>query len=504
MSPIAPGVPVPATPGTATSYGATPLAIAVSKSTSTTATPTTTTATPTTTTATPTTPVATPTPTTTSSAQCPAGSSGPFCLTGTQPHTSTSPAPLPATQRTNLTDSSRWVAEQLQSSLHANGIYGQFTMTDGVVAPKGTPPYIPSSGTAAATIRKAVVASVGDLPIANNSKPLDNNVYELAVDWASGYSPQPNAAACVPVSATPTPVATVISGPPTVVGTQPTTVQLSKQQVTVAFKVVAAAKGAGANTETEVALVAASLAGGQLGGAQPSTGKSKGVFGTGSSNLTSAVAVLTAKMVNTSLPPATRASQALGPSPSFYTGWIAGATQLVDTANSVSGVCSGAVGSGTAALAIRAAEGEVGKPYVWGGGGFTGPSLGSSGLGATACSNGVVTSDGNQCVPPYTKQTGQPGFDCSGLVQFAYHVAGINIPRTSELQDPFVKAHGSWVSNIKDLQPGDLMFYSFTPGTVDHVAMYIGSGELIQAPETGEDVQIVPVYKTGFVGGGAP
>lgn len=84
---------------------------------------------------------------------------------------------------------------------------------------------------------------------------------------------------------------------------------------------------------------------------------------------------------------------------------------------------------------------------------------------------------------------GPNSFDCSGLMQYAFHQKGVDIPRTSESQ-----WHWSGFQTIseKDLQPGDLIFSDW-PGdgtSPGHVAMYSGNGKLIEAPRTG-----VPVHE---------
>lgn len=106
------------------------------------------------------------------------------------------------------------------------------------------------------------------------------------------------------------------------------------------------------------------------------------------------------------------------------------------------------------------AETFLGTPYVWGG---TSPS----------------------------------GFDCSGFVQYVYSHFGVSIPRTSE--DQF--GYGTPVSQSQ-LQVGDLVFFepdgSGLPG---HVAMYIGGGDIIQAPQTGDVVKITPLsYMSSYMG----
>ena len=92
---------------------------------------------------------------------------------------------------------------------------------------------------------------------------------------------------------------------------------------------------------------------------------------------------------------------------------------------------------------------------------------------------------------PYVFGGEQPGvgFDCSGLVQWAWAQAGVSIPRTTETQWPALP-HVS----LDALEPGDLLFYYNLDGDnqVDHVVMYTGSGPygtdtVIQAPFTGSD-----------------
>jgi len=111
---------------------------------------------------------------------------------------------------------------------------------------------------------------------------------------------------------------------------------------------------------------------------------------------------------------------------------------------------------------LKAALSRVGLPYVWGG---DGPEV----------------------------------FDCSGLVQWSLRQAGIVMPRVAADQ----AQTGPRVS-LADLQPGDLLFYHTDPTAPDyisHVAIYLGNGMMEQAPEPGEDVQVVPaVFGSGFAG----
>ncbi len=107
--------------------------------------------------------------------------------------------------------------------------------------------------------------------------------------------------------------------------------------------------------------------------------------------------------------------------------------------------------SAAAAEAVAAAEGRVGDPYVWG----------AAGPGA---------------------------FDCSGLVMWAYAQAGVYLPHYSGAQ-----YNDTIHIPMSDLEPGDLVFPA-DPG--EHVAIYVGNGEIVQAPYTGANVQVVPL--SGF------
>jgi cell wall-associated NlpC family hydrolase len=119
--------------------------------------------------------------------------------------------------------------------------------------------------------------------------------------------------------------------------------------------------------------------------------------------------------------------------------------------------------AGGASTAVRAAESQIGVPYRWGG-----------------------------------EQPGV-GFDCSGLTQWSWGQAGVGIPRTAQDQYDAI-AHVS----LGDLQPGDLLFWGGGTGDISHVAMYVGGGDVVQAPYTGTDVQITPIWNNGLVGAGRP
>src|ERR1019366_6337359 len=100
-----------------------------------------------------------------------------------------------------------------------------------------------------------------------------------------------------------------------------------------------------------------------------------------------------------------------------------------------------------AAGAVHAAETMIGVPYVWGG-------------------------------------STPAGFDCSGLVEWAYAQVGISLPHYSGGQ-----YDDTTHIPLADIEPGDLLFYG--PGGSEHVAMYVGGGSMIEAPYTG-----APVHNT--------
>ena len=88
-------------------------------------------------------------------------------------------------------------------------------------------------------------------------------------------------------------------------------------------------------------------------------------------------------------------------------------------------------------------------------------------------------------VPYVWGGTSPQGFDCSGFVQYVYAKHGVDLPRTTYYQENV----GTKVSK-GDLQPGDLLFFG-SPS--HHVTMYIGNGQMIEAPQTDDVVKISPL-----------
>jgi peptidoglycan DL-endopeptidase CwlO len=112
----------------------------------------------------------------------------------------------------------------------------------------------------------------------------------------------------------------------------------------------------------------------------------------------------------------------------------------------------GAPGSGQGAIAVQAALTQVGAPYSWGG-------------------------------------AAPGGFDCSGLVMWAFQQAGIALPHSSQ-----ALAHGGQPVSLSDLQPGDVLtFYS----DASHAGLYIGDGLMVHSSTYGVPVRVVPMTSSG-------
>jgi hypothetical protein len=89
--------------------------------------------------------------------------------------------------------------------------------------------------------------------------------------------------------------------------------------------------------------------------------------------------------------------------------------------------------------------------------------------------------------------TPQTGFDCSGLMQWAYSKAGIQLPRVTYDQVDV----GTPVKSQSDLRPGDLIFFG-DPGAPHHVAMSLGGDKFIHAPSTGDVVKVSSLKESYF------
>jgi cell wall-associated NlpC family hydrolase len=142
--------------------------------------------------------------------------------------------------------------------------------------------------------------------------------------------------------------------------------------------------------------------------------------------------------------------------------------------------------SSRAAAAVRRARNELGVPYAWAGGNSGGPTY-----GVCDPSNGAP----NDC--------NVYGFDCSGLAMYAWGPF-ISLPHYAAAQ---YFAAGSYHPSASRLRAGDLVFWSYngTASGIHHVAIYIGGGEIIEAPYSGSYVRIANLYEYGsFYGATRP
>jgi len=175
--------------------------------------------------------------------------------------------------------------------------------------------------------------------------------------------------------------------------------------------------------------------------------------------------------------PVAQAAQAVQRSghPDAYAQWETLARQLVAAASGGATNCSGGNSDGNGGAitnpvslpegftlpagtpvavvtAIKFAVSKLGMPYQWGG-------------------------------------TGDPSYDCSGLMMMAYQAAGVTITRTTYTQ----VNDGTPVYNASALKPGDLIFTAGSDGTVTnpgHVGMFLGDDLVVDAPRTGESIEI--------------
>lgn len=114
--------------------------------------------------------------------------------------------------------------------------------------------------------------------------------------------------------------------------------------------------------------------------------------------------------------------------------------------------------------AVRAAQAQIGLPYVWGGGGFDGPTGG--------------------------------GFDCSGLTRYAvFQATGKKIGRTTFDQIN----EGVPVNDLSQMLPGDLVLSNFSERGPEHVQLYAGGGQVVEAQTTGVPIKMSPFPKSRVV-----
>jgi hypothetical protein len=128
---------------------------------------------------------------------------------------------------------------------------------------------------------------------------------------------------------------------------------------------------------------------------------------------------------------------------------------------------AGASASSVVDAALQFAYNQLGKPYRWGG-------------------------------------TGEGGFyDCSGLTLRAYQAGGVQLPRTAAMQ----WNAGPHIADPSAVQAGDLVFYASdlsNPATIHHVGIYIGAGNMINAPHSGAVIRVQPAFRGDYIGAVRP
>lgn len=120
------------------------------------------------------------------------------------------------------------------------------------------------------------------------------------------------------------------------------------------------------------------------------------------------------------------------------------------------------VGKGVTDAVIKKVEEQLGKPYIWGG-------------------------------------VGPRGFDCSGLMQYAFKQLNVDLPRNSRAQAKV----GKKVNSMSDLKKGDLVFFdsknrSGSASVITHVGVYVGNGDMIHAPKPGDKIKKVNITNSNW------
>ncbi|GAA1463899.1 NlpC/P60 family protein [Williamsia maris] len=137
-------------------------------------------------------------------------------------------------------------------------------------------------------------------------------------------------------------------------------------------------------------------------------------------------------------------------------------------------VTPGVTGSAAVEIVVNRALSQLGVTYAWGGGNANGPTKGIR-------DGGVADSYGD-----YNKS----GFDCSGLMIYAFAGIGISLPHYTGYQ----YTSGKKVP-LSQMQRGDMIFYG--PNASEHVALVLGNNQMVEAPQSGDVVKISPLRTSG-------
>ncbi|RBY94304.1 lytic transglycosylase [Blastococcus sp. TBT05-19] len=143
------------------------------------------------------------------------------------------------------------------------------------------------------------------------------------------------------------------------------------------------------------------------------------------------------------------------PSRTSSASWASAASAAGLTGTSTAGYATGSAGTASEAAVVSEAQKYIGVPYLWGG------------------------TDPNK------------GLDCSGFTKLVFGNLGIDLPRTSSQQ----ATAGKPVASLDQARPGDLVFFdhSSSRAGIDHVGIYVGNGQMIAAPQPGEQVKMQAV-----------
>ena len=117
------------------------------------------------------------------------------------------------------------------------------------------------------------------------------------------------------------------------------------------------------------------------------------------------------------------------------------------------------------------------------------PSSGGGGGGNSDPAAGAIAWAKSKLGAQYVWAGEGPGYDCSGLVTMAYRSQGIYLTHWSQAQ----YSEGTRVP-VSQAQPGDLIFWNWDGGNIDHVAIYLGNNQIIEAPTFGVPVRITSIY----------
>lgn len=435
----------------------------------------------------------------------------------------TTPQAITAAQ--SLETSSSIVAEALSAAVRtAPGWSDSLTLLTGITfSQDGSSPTIDLSSQAAYDFRSAYVNAIAKLPLLHQGKQVALNVFMLAQYWAVGANPPQSVSTCGVASGT----SLRIPGP------SGQTITLDSQQLSNVSTIAQTANTWTPSAIPEEGIVIATMVGLQessmynlpnshVPGSEtnpnvqwgpyskshpPHNGTSVGVFqqqnnwGTVAQRMDvkESATLFFMRMLGVPnwqvlLPGQVAQDVQASGYPKLYTPWLKTAQGVVKYILGVPCTATGttvsvAGDSPQAKKVIAAALAEIGTPYVWGGGTAQGPS-------------------GSATAPP--QDVGKPGFDCSGLMLYAFAQVGVTLPHYSGVggQYSIVLQAGGFSTQLSQLQPGDLVFFAGSDGTMTnpgHVGLYVGNGQMIQAPYTGQLVQVSQVptgSNSGFVGGG--